>query len=642
MDSTDTTQAVEDVSRDKTHATTPSFGSSMLSFHTVQSSTDTPRKTLLHLEESFDVEELIDEGHATPQQTIDLKEDKSIEDVSTPTPTSSAFDTQTPNTGLPDLECEDGHSGDSEEEEEEKVLGHAIKSLPNGMTSLPSPSVGSRSFDCSSSPFSRPLALVSLAPTEESRRRSLRPIVYTPPTTTNTVAADSSSSGDSASSTNPTRPSTPSSATTTHPTASPHHTHTRKKKDKEIESEWGAQFWTLITDPCNPRNTFFANPATGECKWELPKGTIVLPPRDEGEWWELYDEERKGEYYWHTKTEECRWDRPGEGEGFLVPMRKVQARHFIPCAKGGKRRSVSEAMPATQGRIGRVGVEREEEKEIVTTPLRPRTKSLPRNHHHRQHEKQDRRATRNAAAAHTERKEKKEEDLALQARRSIVLRDQRALAIARETSTPPFRLECIPKTPKKEGKRKIRRSTTGSPIRPHFPTQASSRTYRFLFHPPGKECGLGLEDELSPISRDQREEGEDDLVVPIIRVGKGLAYHPNDASGCGRDSPSSSRRGGIRARKSLPFLTTGAGVENKVEDRKKLVELPEDLACALLNVNTDPALVRLEKERVGEEQGGEKGPTPPKAQRKEGKLTKLISWTTLSRCKRSASVGESG
>ncbi|SYW85344.1 uncharacterized protein UBRO2_05783 [Ustilago bromivora] len=310
MDSTDTTQAVEDVSRDKTHATTPSFGSSMLSFHTVQSSTDTPRKTLLHLEESFDVEELIDEGRATPQQTIDLKEDKSIEDVSTPTPTSSAFDTQTPNTGLPDLECEDGHSGDSEEEEEEKVLGHAIKSLPNGMTSLPSPSVGSRSFDCSSSPFSRPLALVSLAPTEESRRRSLRPIVYTPPTTTNTVAADSSSSGDSASSTNPTRPSTSSSAATTHPTASPHHNHTRKKKDKEIESEWGAQFWTLITDPSNPRNTFFANPATGECKWELPKGTIVLPPRDEGEWWELYDEERKGEYYWHTKTEECRWDRP--------------------------------------------------------------------------------------------------------------------------------------------------------------------------------------------------------------------------------------------------------------------------------------------------------------------------------------------
>ncbi|KAJ1027737.1 hypothetical protein NDA13_003192 [Ustilago tritici] len=49
-----------------------------------------------HLEESFDEEELINEGCATPQQATDLKEDKSIEDVSTPTSTSSAFDTQAP------------------------------------------------------------------------------------------------------------------------------------------------------------------------------------------------------------------------------------------------------------------------------------------------------------------------------------------------------------------------------------------------------------------------------------------------------------------------------------------------------------------------------------------------------------------
>ncbi|KAJ1031742.1 hypothetical protein NDA13_002131 [Ustilago tritici] len=48
------------------------------------------------MEENFDKEELLNEGCATPQQATNLKEDKSIEDVSTPTPTSSAFDTQAP------------------------------------------------------------------------------------------------------------------------------------------------------------------------------------------------------------------------------------------------------------------------------------------------------------------------------------------------------------------------------------------------------------------------------------------------------------------------------------------------------------------------------------------------------------------
>ncbi|PWN51184.1 hypothetical protein IE53DRAFT_368281 [Violaceomyces palustris] len=86
-------------------------------------------------------------------------------------------------------------------------------------------------------------------------------------------------------------------------------------------TEWGANFWCVITDP-KSQNSFFANPQTGECKWEVPAGTIVLPPNPDGEWWELRDEQRGIPYYYHTQSASSQWNRP---KGFVIPLVAIQA-----------------------------------------------------------------------------------------------------------------------------------------------------------------------------------------------------------------------------------------------------------------------------------------------------------------------------
>lgn len=51
-------------------------------------------------------------------------------------------------------------------------------------------------------------------------------------------------------------------------------------------------------------------------------GTFVLPPAEQGEWWELSDESRGGiPYYYQTKTGETVWERP---EGFVIPLTIIQ------------------------------------------------------------------------------------------------------------------------------------------------------------------------------------------------------------------------------------------------------------------------------------------------------------------------------
>ncbi|KDN50829.1 hypothetical protein K437DRAFT_254998 [Tilletiaria anomala UBC 951] len=91
--------------------------------------------------------------------------------------------------------------------------------------------------------------------------------------------------------------------------------------------QWGQFFWTIITDPQSSMS-FFANPHTGECRWEVPAGTFVLPPDPEGQWWELFDSLRGIPYYYHTTTHKTQWQRP---RGLVIPMTAIQE------SAGGKR-----------------------------------------------------------------------------------------------------------------------------------------------------------------------------------------------------------------------------------------------------------------------------------------------------------------
>ncbi|KAJ3824642.1 hypothetical protein EV361DRAFT_949479 [Lentinula raphanica] len=87
------------------------------------------------------------------------------------------------------------------------------------------------------------------------------------------------------------------------------------------ENVWGAHFWITIIDP-ETQNSFYACPGTGEVSWDPPAGNFVLPPSEEGEWWELSDESRGGiPYYYQTKTGETVWERPA---GFVIPLGILQ------------------------------------------------------------------------------------------------------------------------------------------------------------------------------------------------------------------------------------------------------------------------------------------------------------------------------
>ncbi|KIK68921.1 hypothetical protein GYMLUDRAFT_236804 [Collybiopsis luxurians FD-317 M1] len=87
------------------------------------------------------------------------------------------------------------------------------------------------------------------------------------------------------------------------------------------ENAWGSNFWVTLVDP-ESQTSFFACPATGQVSWDPPTGHFVLPPSEDGEWWELADESRGGlPYYYHTKTSETVWERP---PGFVIPLGILQ------------------------------------------------------------------------------------------------------------------------------------------------------------------------------------------------------------------------------------------------------------------------------------------------------------------------------
>ncbi|EIM79976.1 RhoGAP-domain-containing protein [Stereum hirsutum FP-91666 SS1] len=87
------------------------------------------------------------------------------------------------------------------------------------------------------------------------------------------------------------------------------------------EAAWGKNFWVTLVDP-QTGVSFFACPSTGEVSWDPPVGNFVLPPSEEGEWWEISDKTRGGlPYYYHTKTGRTVWDKP---EGFVIPLTVLQ------------------------------------------------------------------------------------------------------------------------------------------------------------------------------------------------------------------------------------------------------------------------------------------------------------------------------
>ncbi|KAF9528517.1 hypothetical protein CPB83DRAFT_929834 [Crepidotus variabilis] len=92
------------------------------------------------------------------------------------------------------------------------------------------------------------------------------------------------------------------------------------------DSAWGSNFWVTLVDP-QSQTSFFACPATGEVSWDAPVGTFVLPPSDDGEWWELGDESRGGlPYYYQTKTGETVWEKP---QGFVIPLSILQDNVYL-------------------------------------------------------------------------------------------------------------------------------------------------------------------------------------------------------------------------------------------------------------------------------------------------------------------------
>ncbi|KAL5484811.1 hypothetical protein ACEPAI_7453 [Sanghuangporus weigelae] len=117
----------------------------------------------------------------------------------------------------------------------------------------------------------------------------------------------------------PTSP--PASANSANPTARPPKSPAAQTPVAEIDSAWGANFWVTLIEP-QSQTPFYACPATGHVSWDPPVGNFVLPPNQEGEWWELIDESRGGiPYYYHTVSKETVWERP---DAFIIPLAILQ------------------------------------------------------------------------------------------------------------------------------------------------------------------------------------------------------------------------------------------------------------------------------------------------------------------------------
>ncbi|TKY88192.1 hypothetical protein EX895_002902 [Sporisorium graminicola] len=337
-------------------------------------------------------------------------------------------------------------------------------------------------------------------------------------------------------------------------------------------TDWGANFWCVVTDPFAPANTFFANPTTGECRWVLPAGTMVLPPSPDGEWWELFDESTGREYYYHTRTEESRWTRPLRG--MVIPMAAIQRAGHVAEKSGGQREQQerSEVTDADVGKRHWLAVECEDgQEERYTTPLRPRTRSLPKTYTRRKEA-----VSRSQSSARLHRlaseqiltagrtgktrlrcsEEQNEEDLAQRARKLILLHDQKALEYARRTSGPPFRPDPTSSSKPQPPTLAHRRKKPSTTLRMH-PSPRTSTTPETPAAP-------------SP-------------AITIQKLGKGLAFNPSTPCSSSFSTSHHTATIVVKARRSLSFLSRQYHQRGGSSKRDR-VALPGDLAAALLDV----------------------------------------------------------
>ena len=178
---------------------------------------------------------------------------------------------------------------------------------------------------------------------------------------------------------------TPTTSTSTS-TSKKLHIHTRRATRNSLidhplpptTSEWGANFWCIITDP-KTQNSFFANPQTGECRWQVPAGTIVLPPNPDGEWWELFDEHRALPYYYHTTTANTVWVRP---KGFVIPLTAIQESTL------GRRFSRLEFGQENLSALARASVPSAADLDLILTPPRPHKNGQRRQQQQQQQQQQ--------------------------------------------------------------------------------------------------------------------------------------------------------------------------------------------------------------------------------------------------------------
>lgn len=114
-------------------------------------------------------------------------------------------------------------------------------------------------------------------------------------------------------------------------------------KSAMTTQDWASHFWiTLVDEEGESKSVadmselkkasylnsglisfsaFYANPQTGERKWMIPPGSLVLPRSAEGEWYELWSDEHNLPYYYHTVRDETTWYKP---DGFVIPLKAVQ------------------------------------------------------------------------------------------------------------------------------------------------------------------------------------------------------------------------------------------------------------------------------------------------------------------------------
>ncbi|KAI9223041.1 hypothetical protein BC828DRAFT_403499 [Blastocladiella britannica] len=99
-----------------------------------------------------------------------------------------------------------------------------------------------------------------------------------------------------------------------------------------------AASWVPIRDP-DSGDTFYANPDSGECTWDLPAGAPLLATSDAHEiWWQLVDERSKVPYFYSTRSGVTQWPRPDGPSVVVVNLINIQ-KHAI-----GKRVSLAYGM----------------------------------------------------------------------------------------------------------------------------------------------------------------------------------------------------------------------------------------------------------------------------------------------------------